>query len=60
MNFLDYSNDENKFKLKDNRYEEKMEVLYFNGYFKDDKVKDDKNFYRLVFKVRNIILFIES
>lgn len=60
MNFLDYSNDENKFKLKDNRYEEKMEVLYFNGYFKDDKVKDDRNFYRLVFKVRNIILFIES
>lgn len=60
MNFLDYSNDENKFKLKDNRYEEKMEVLYFNGYFKDDKVKDDKNFYRLVLKVRNIILFIES
>lgn len=44
MNFLDYSNDENKFKFKDNRYEEKMEVLYFNGYFKDDKVKDDKNF----------------
>lgn len=60
MNFLDYSNDENKFKFKDNRYEEKMEVLFFNGYFKDDKVKDDKNFYRLVFKVRNIILFIES